>query len=120
MRFDQEPARIEADDVGIGASGEPLADVRMRNRVAGLVDDDGLIARDLRLAPERDVVRRGRRRKQDRLLFGLKVLQGTALRPTVSAAAIVLEAPVTREDTRIVERGEDFAGEAVIANAGYG
>src|SRR5262245_5973044 len=120
MRFDQEPAGIEADDVRIGAGREPLADVRVRHRVAGLVDDHELIARDLRLAPQRNVVRGRRPRQQDRLLLGLKVLEGATLRPTVSAQAIVLEAPLPGEDARIVERREHLAGEAVIANAGYG
>ena len=120
MRLDQEPTGIKADDLRIGAGREPLADVGVRDRVAGLVDDDELIARDLRLAPERNVVRRRRRRQQDRLLLGLKVLEGAALRPTVSAQAIVLEAPVPGEDARIVERREHFAGKAVVTDTGYG
>jgi hypothetical protein len=38
MRFDQQAARVEADHLGIGARGDTLPDVRMRNRVERFVD----------------------------------------------------------------------------------
>ena len=58
MRLDQQPARVEADDLRIGASHDPLADVRVRDRVERFGDGGELIAPDLGLTPQRDVVRR--------------------------------------------------------------
>jgi len=75
---------------------------------------------DLRFRPERNVVRRDRHRQQQPLLFGLKVLEGTALRAAVAPEPVVIEAPVSRVRARVLERDEHFAGEAVIADAGYG
>jgi hypothetical protein len=120
MCFDQQAARIEADGVRIGAGREPLAHVGMRDRIDGLVDGGELIAPDLRFRPERNVVRRDRHRQQQPLHFGLKVLEGTALRAAVSPEPVVIEAPVSRVRARVLERDEHFAGEAVIADAGYG
>ena len=120
MRFDQQPARVEADDLRVGAGGDPLADVRMRNRIERLVDGRELIAADLGLAPQRDVVRRGRRRQQAGLLLGLKVLERPPLRATVPPQAVVVETPVPAERARVVERREHFAGEAIVADAGHG
>src|SRR5688500_16951651 len=92
----------------------------MGDRIDGLVDGRELIAPDLRVRPERNVVRRDRHRQQQPLLFGLKVLEGTALRATVAPEPVVIEAPVSRVRARVLERDEHFAGEAVIADAGYG
>ena len=38
MRLDQQAAGIEADQLRIGAGGDALADVRMRNRIERLAD----------------------------------------------------------------------------------
>ena len=119
MRFDQQAARVEADDLRVGARRDPLADVRVRDRVERLGDGGELIAPDLRLAPQRDVVRRGRRRQQERLLLGLKVLERSALRATVAPQAVVIEAPVPAPRARLVERRQHFAGKAVVADAGH-
>ena len=59
MRFDQEPARVEADHLRVGTRRDPLPDVRVRDRIERFVDCGELIASDFRFAPERDVVRRG-------------------------------------------------------------
>ena len=120
MRLDQQPARVEADDLRVGARRDPLADVRVRDRVERFGDGGELIAPDLRLAPQRNVVRRGRRRQQERLLLGLKVLERSTLRATVAPQAVVIEAPVPAPRARVVERRQDFAGKAVVADAGHG
>src|SRR5215210_5999077 len=112
MRLDQQPARVEADQLRIGAGPDPLADVRVRNRVEGFGDGGELIASDLGLTPQGDVVRRGRRRPQAALLLGLKVLERSALRATVAPQAIVIEAPGPSPRPRLVERGQDFSGKA--------
>ena len=75
MRFDQQAAGVEADDLRIGTGGDPLPDVRVRDRVERLVDGGELIGSDFRLALQRNVVRRGGRRQQPALLLGLKVLE---------------------------------------------
>jgi hypothetical protein len=38
MRLDQQAARIEADDLRIGAGPDPLPDVRVRDRIERFVD----------------------------------------------------------------------------------
>lgn len=119
MRFDQEAARVEADDLRIGARLDPLADIRMRNRVERLVDGGELIAPDLRIAPERDVVGRRRRRQQAPLLLSLKVLERATLGAAVASEASVIEAPVSAPRARLVERGQHFPSEAVVADAGH-
>jgi hypothetical protein len=120
MRFDQQPAHIEADDLRVGARGDPLAHVRMRDRVERLVDRGELIAADFRLGPQRDVVRRGRRRQEQALLLRLKVLERAALRATVAPEAVVIEAPVPAPGACLVEGGQHFAGEAIVADARHG
>ena len=55
-----------------------------------------------------------------RLLLGLKVLERAALRATVPAEPVVVETPVAAPRARVVERGQDFAGKAVVADAGHG
>jgi hypothetical protein len=47
----------------------------VRDGIDRFVDRREPIAADLRLGPERSVVRRGRRRQEQPLLFGLKVLE---------------------------------------------
>ena len=59
MRFDQQPPLVEADELLIGPRREAIADVSMRQRIERLGDDGELIARNLRFAPQRDVVGRG-------------------------------------------------------------
>src|SRR5262249_14101491 len=120
MRLDQQPTRVEPDDLRIGARGDTLADVRMRNRVERFIDGGELIAPHFRLAPERDVVRRRRLWQQQRLLLDVKVLEWPTLRATVPPEAVVVEAPVPAPRAGVVERGEHFPGEAVIACTGYG
>ena len=56
---------------------------------------------------------------RQRLLLGLKVLERAALRATVAAQAVVVEAPVPAPRARLLERRQDFAGKAVIADAGH-
>ena len=119
MRFDQQPTRVEADELCVRPRGDPLPDVRVRDRVQRFGDGGELIAPDLRLAPQRDVVRRGRRREQERLLLGLKVLERAALRATVSAEAVVIEAPIPAPRAGLLEGRQDFTGKAVIAYAGH-
>ena len=119
MRLNEEPARIEADDLRIGARGHALPDVRMRKRVERFVDGRELIAPDLRIAPEWNVVGRGGRRQQQALLLGLKVLEWLTLRATVPPKPVVVEAPVSSPRARVVERGERFTGKALITDAGH-
>jgi len=78
MRFDQQAAGVEADDLRVGVRGDALTDIRMRNRVERFVDGGELIAPDFRIAPQRSVVRRDGRRQQHALLPGLKVLERRA------------------------------------------
>ncbi len=42
------------------------------------------------------------------------------LRATVATAPVLLATPVRRMGARIVKRREDFAGEAIVPDAGYG
>jgi hypothetical protein len=51
MRFDQQPPRVEADDLGVRPRGDPLPDVRVGERVQRFGNGRELIAPDLRLAP---------------------------------------------------------------------
>ncbi|HVL68918.1 MAG TPA: hypothetical protein VM364_16805 [Vicinamibacterales bacterium] len=120
MGFDQQASHIEADDLRIDAGGDPLPDVRVRDRVERFVDGRELIAPDFRIAPQRNVVRRDGRRQQHALLLGLKVLERTPLRATVPAEAVIIEAPVASPRAGILDRDEHFARKAVIADAGYG
>ena len=120
VRLDHEAADVEADGVRVGARRQDLADVRMRQRVGRLGDRRELIARDLRRAPRGDVVRRGRRGLQRRQLLGAKVLERPPLRATVAPQAVLVETPGARAHVRVVEREEDFAREAVVADAGHG
>jgi len=87
----------------------------MGDRVQGFGDGRELIARDLRLAPQRNVVRRGRRREEERLLLGLKVFERAALRATVASEAVVSEAPLPASRTGLLEgrqeRGDEVVGE---------
>jgi hypothetical protein len=46
MRFDHQAARVEADQLRVGARREPLADVRVRDGVQRLIDGRELIAAD--------------------------------------------------------------------------
>ena len=61
MRFNQQPALVEAHELLIGPRRQGVPHVSMRPRIERLGDDGALIARDLRFAPQRDVVGRGRR-----------------------------------------------------------
>jgi hypothetical protein len=106
--------------VRIGTGRDPLADVRMRNRVERLVDGRELIAPDFRITPERNVIRCGGRRQQQTLLLGLKVFERPPLRATVPPEAVVIAAPVAAPRARLIERGEDFASKAVVPHAWYG
>ena len=44
MRFDQQAPHIEAHELGVGARGHPLPDIRVRNRVERFVNGRELIA----------------------------------------------------------------------------
>jgi hypothetical protein len=68
MDLDADGAVVEADRGPVGARPEDLADIGRRQRVEGAGDLGVLVAGHLRLAPERDVIRR-RGRGPERRLF---------------------------------------------------
>jgi hypothetical protein len=120
MGLHDEAAEVEADRVRVGARAQGLADVRMRQRVGRVGDRRELIARDLRRTPARDVVRRGRHGLQRGQLLGAKVLERATLRATVPTQAVLIETPRPGADLRVVERQEDFARKAIVADARHG
>ena len=68
--------RVKADQRRVSAGRDPRSDVRVQDRVERFVDGGEPIASDSRLTPQRDVVLRGRRRPQERLLSVLKCSSG--------------------------------------------
>ena len=79
-----------------------------------------LITRDLRVAPERDVVGAVGRGAQGRLLDGLEVLARRARVRLCRRMPYSSRAPVPGVRARVVEIGQHLAGEAVVADVGHG
>src|ERR1700682_915456 len=110
---------VEADDLLIGAGGHVLAHVPIRHRLERLRDGHQLIAADLRLTPQRDVIGGGGRGPERGLFLRLEVFPRTPLRATMRTPAVVLATPLERMDARVLECREDLAGETIIADAGH-
>jgi hypothetical protein len=79
-----------------------------------------LVGADLRIAPDRDVVQRRRRRQQVRLLVGLEVLARHPLGRRVPAHALLVGAPGEPAATSVAEIEQLLAGEAVVADIAHG
>jgi hypothetical protein len=103
MRLDQHLADVEAHQVSIGARREVLPAVLAWQRVERLQDRRVLIAADLGLAPDRNVVGCRRSRKQRLSLLGLEVLERHALRRAVPPSAVLLETPAPRVIARLLD-----------------
>ena len=84
MGLHERGAVVEADEGAVGPRPQRLAHEGRRERVERLGDLGVLITRDLRVRPQRHLVRRGRRRPQVRLLDRLEVLAGPPLGPGVA------------------------------------
>ena len=118
--LDADRAGVEADGGGVGARPQGVADILGRQRVQPVGHLGMLVARDLGLAPERDVVGRGGGRAQGRLLDGLEVLARGAQRPTVAPQAIVLAAPPHGMHARLGKIEHHLPAEAVVADGRHG
>jgi len=116
MRLDERVPVVETHQGAIGARAQLLADEARRQRVQCLVHLRVLVARDLRLAPQRHVVRFRRRRQELRLLLGVEVFERHALRARVTAHAVLGEAPVTGVRARLLDVVDVLAAEAVVAH----
>jgi hypothetical protein len=80
-------AVVEAHRCAVGAGTQATPDGLGWQRVEGLGDLGVLVAGDLRLAPERHVIGRGRDGEQRLELDRLEVFAGPALRAGVAAQA---------------------------------
>src|SRR5581483_10621491 len=118
--LDAAGALVEADRGPIGPGSERVADIAGRQGVQGAGDLGMLVAADLGITPERDVVGHGRSRPEHRLLDGLEVLARPLERAAVATPAVVLEAPVEGVGPGRVEIHQGLAAEAVLAHAGDG
>src|SRR5205085_8877813 len=105
--FDEGQAVVHADRVLIGPRAERASDEMPRHGVERFGDLDVLIAGDLGLTPQRDVVGRRRGRQENRLLLRLEMLAGCTLRATVPTKPILLAAPVHGVRARVLEGRED-------------
>src|SRR5262249_9445060 len=85
-------------------------------RVERLGDLDVLIAGDLRLTPEGNLVGGCRTRKQDWLLLGFEILARRSLRAAGAAEAGLLAAPMDPRRPRVRWGAEDFARKAIVTH----
>jgi hypothetical protein len=74
-----------------------------------------LVRPDLRVAPERDVVRLGGRRQQARLLLGIERLARQPQGARVPAHAVLLERPVVGTSPGVVDALQPLSAKAVFA-----
>jgi hypothetical protein len=85
----------------------------------GFGDVDVLVARHLRLAPQRDLGRRRRSRPEERLLLGFELLARRAVGATVPAKALIVPTPVPRVRVRVLERRKDLR-QTVVTDGFHG
>jgi hypothetical protein len=114
MGLHQDRAVVEADNVTIGSSPEGLADQACRQGIERLRHLSEVIAMDLGITPQRDVVRLGGCRQQGRFLFGVEVLEGHAVRASMAPCAVLVKAPLPRMLAGVVEIAKLFTAKAIV------